>query len=91
MSELRVSLFEALAQYDPSFNQKKIIHGIIYLTVVLSFLFSALLIHISHGWRDEFFALFETKFATLFNTYCFDMFLLNAFQSILVSQLTDNA
>jgi hypothetical protein len=85
MSELRVSLFEALAHYDPSFNQQKMSKCVFGLCSSLSFLFSSLLIHFSHGWRDEFFALFENKFDVLFNSYTFDVFLLNAIQSIIVS------
>ena len=85
MSELRVSLFEALSEYDPSFNQKRLVYFALCVTTTLSFLFSALLTQYSQGWRQEFNALFTEDFSTVFNAHTFDMLLLNVFQAIVVS------
>ena len=85
MSEVRVSLFEALQEYDPSFNQQKLVYVVFGVTGLLSFVFSILLITFSSGWRDESQALLNQTYHQVFTLYTFDVLLLNFIQCFLVS------
>ena len=86
MSETRISVFEALSHYNPSFNKKKFTLIVLGVSTILSISSSCLLVHITNGWKDELCALFEKNFSLIFKSYCIDMIALNMIQFLLVCE-----
>lgn len=82
-SDIRVSILDAIAEYDPSFDSKRALKLCLVLTCALSILCSSLLIDASDGWNSSNF-LFKSSISHNFYNETADCFYISIIQCIIL-------